>query len=244
MKIIIVNNAKDAGEKAARLVIKEIKRKQNLVLGLATGKTMISFYKTLIRLINNRKIDISRIRTFNLDEYIGLSLNDRRSLRYYMDKNFFTKVDIKKEKIHFLDGKAKNKKRECARYEMKIKDAGGIDLQILGIGQDGHIGFNEPHSSFKSKTREVMLSEITRKNNAKFFGSADKVPRRALTMGIDTIMSAKKIILLAFGKNKAEIVARAVDGAVSEEVPASVLQKHKDIIFVLDKNAGSELEKG
>ena len=240
MKIIIVKNPKEVGVKAAGLVFKDIKKKKNLVLGLATGRTMIPFYKNLVKVINNRETSTNNIRTFNLDEYVGLSFGDKRSLRYFMEKNFFSKVDIPEENIHFLDGKAKNLDLECTKYEREIKNAGGIDLQILGIGRDGHIGFNEPNSSFNSKTREIVLKEITRKDNSRYFSSLKKFPQKALTMGVGTIMSAKKIILLAFGKGKAEIIHRVLHGKVSKNFPASVLQKHRDVTFILDKGAASE----
>ena len=241
MKIIIMKNPKEVGVKAAGLVLKDIKKKKNLVLGLATGRTMIPFYKNLVKVINKKKINANNIRTFNLDEYVGLSFGDKRSLRYFMEKNFFSKVDIPEENIHFLDGKAKNLDLECTKYEREIKNAGGIDLQILGIGRDGHIGFNEPGSNFISRTREVVLSEIT-KRDAAFFFHGKKIPRKALTMGVGTIMSAKKIILLAFGKGKAEIIHRVLHGKVSKNFPASVLQKHRDVTFILDNGAASELK--
>ncbi len=242
MKIVIVKNSKDVGAKAAWLVVKEIIKKRDLVLGLATGGTMIPFYRSLIDLIKGKKIELINVRTFNLDEYVGLSREDRRSYYYSMKKNFFSKVAMLEKNINFLDGMARNLDLECENYEKKIEDAGGIDLQILGIGRNGHIGFNEPWSSFRSRTREVFLSDFTRKDNSRFFSSLSKVPKRALTMGIATIMSARKIILLASGKSKAGIVHRALHGRISEDVPASVLYKHHNIIFVSDKGSASELD--
>ena len=241
MKLITVKSSGDAGAKAASLTALEIKRKKNLILGLATGGTMIPFYRSLADMINNKKIDISRVRTFNLDEYVGLKRDDKQSYFYFMEKNFFSKVPILIRNVHFLDGKARDFNLECKNYENLIKDGGGIDLQVLGIGRDGHIGFNEPGSSLKSRTREVLLSEITRKDNSRFFSSVNKVPRRALTMGIAAIMSARKIILLASGKNKAEIMHRFLHGSLSEDVPASFLLKHDNITIILDRDAASEL---
>ncbi len=242
MRVIIVRSPKDVGAKSADIVIDSIKKKRNLVLGLATGGTMIPFYRSLTNLINGRRIDISRIRTFNLDEYVGLSREDRRSYFYFMKRNFFDKVGIWMGNVHFLNGKTDNHDFECKNYEREIKTVGGIDLQILGIGRDGHIGFNEPGSSFKSKTREILLSKITRKDNSRYFSSFNKVPKRALTIGIGTIMRFKKIILLASGKGKAEIVHRALHGSVSEDVPASILQTHRNFTVILDKDAASKMD--
>ena len=243
MKVIIVNDFKDVGAKAAEIVIDKVKVKEDLVLGLATGKTMIPFYKKLVYIIKRDRVDFTSVKTFNLDEYIGLSRENKNSYFYYMRKNFFDKVDIDMENFNFLDGKAKDFDLECKRYEDKIKICGGIDIQILGIGRDGHIGFNEPRSSFKSRTRKVLLSEVTRKDNSKSFGGKiSKVPKTALTMGISTIMSARKIILLVFGKDKAGIVHRFLHGRVEENIPASVLHKHEKVIVVLDKAAASELD--
>ncbi len=234
MKIVIVNNAKDVGERAASLVAQATKERPNLILGLATGKTMIPFYRGLIKLYRKKKVSFAEVKSFNLDEYIGLKSRDKGSLRYFMEKNFFSKVDFKKENVHFLDGRAKNKKRECENYERQIKKS-RIGLQILGIGRNGHIGFNEPGSSFKSKTREVFLSESTRRK---------KIPRKALTMGISNIMNTKEIFLLASGREKAEIIHRVLHGMISEDVPASVLQKHRNVVFILDKKAARQLEEG
>lgn len=231
------------GARAAELVTNEIKKKPDLVLGLAAGGTMIPFYQSLIRLWKNKKVDFLHVSTFNIDEYVGLSGSDKRSFRYFMQKHFFSRIGVWQRNVHFLDGRAVNLNAECKNYEKNIREVRGVDLQILGIGRNGHIGFNEPGSSFKSGTREVLLSEITLRDNARFFGNdLKKVPRRALTMGIGTILEARKIILLASGKKKAEIVHRALHGEVSEDVPASVLQKHKDVTFIFDKEAASELD--
>lgn len=243
MKLMILKGTKEVGAKAAELVINEIKKKPDLVLGLAAGGTMIPFYQSLIRLWKNKKVDFSHVSTFNIDEYVGLSGSDKRSFRYFMQKHFFSRIGVWQRNVHFLDGRAINLNVECKNYEKNIKEVGGIDLQILGIGRNGHIGFNEPGSSFKSRTREVLLSEITLRDNARFFGNdLKKVPRRALTMGIGAILEARKIILLASDKKKAEIVHRALHGEVSKDVPASVLQKHKDVTFIFDKEAASELD--
>ncbi len=244
MKLIIVNDLKAVGLRGAELVAEEIRKNQNLVLGLATGGTMIPFYKSLVNLFRKKNLSFLKVRSFNLDEYVGLNGKDKRSFRYFMDKNFFSKVDISKRNIHFLDGNAKNLYTECKNYENEIGELGGIDLQILGIGKDGHIGFNEPGSDFNSRTREVLLRETTRRNNAKFFsGKEEKVPKKALTMGIATIMSARKIILLASGKSKSDAIAGALNGEISEKAPASVLMRHRDVAFIIDKNAAAKLRK-
>ncbi len=244
MKIIIVKNASDVGTEAAKLVIHDIQRKKGeFFLGLASGKTMIPFYRNLVRLIKRNSIDTNNIVTFNLDEYVGLNEMDKGSLRYFMEKNFFDNVNIKRKNIYFLNGKTRNILRECRKYEREIMKLGGVDLQILGIGRNGHIGFNEPMSSFKSRTRGVLLSKMTREDNVRFFGSLEKVPQRALTMGIATIMKARRIILLASGKQKAKAVALALKGRINEEVPASILQRHKDVIFVLDAGAAENLNQ-
>ncbi len=235
MKIIFLKNKKDVGKNAASIVADAVRKKSNLVLGLASGRTMIPLYRELVRLFNNMKTSFSRVRSFNLDEYSGLNGRDKTSLRYFMNKHLFNRVNIKRENIHFLDGRTRDKNRECKKFEDSIKDSGGIDLIILGIGRNGHIGFNEPGSSFNSLTRRVKLSETTRKDNK-------RVPKYALTIGIKTIMKARKIILLASGKNKADAVGLAVKGKISKELPASVLRKHRDVIFILDKSAASLLE--
>ncbi len=242
MKIITVKNSDIAGIKSADIVMDCIKKKKKFVLGLATGGTMIPFYESLSRLINNKKIDVSSVKTFNLDEYVGIDRNNEKSYFYFMNKHFFSKVGISRDNINFLNGNAKNLKLECKNYEKKIaKDR--IDLQILGIGRDGHIGFNEPGSDLKSKTREVILLDATRKDNSRFFnGKIGKVPKKALTVGIETIMKSKKIILLAFGKNKAGIVHRFLHGSIDKNIPASFLKKHRDLTVILDREAANELD--
>ena len=235
MKLLILNNTKEMAEKTAAIICEEIKKKHDLILGLATGKTMIPLYKKLVYFYKKRKINFSRVRTFNLDEYFGIGKEDKKSLRYFMDINFFNKVKIKKENIHFLNGNNKNWKEECRNYESTIRKFNGVDLQILGIGRNGHIGFNEPGSSLKSRTRKVKLSDITLKDNG-------NVPRQALTIGIKTIIRARRIILLANGKHKADAIAKVINGKISNKIPASILKKHKEVAFIIDKGAASKLE--
>lgn len=232
IELIREKNKKKVAEASAKIVLQEIKKKPNLILGLATGRTMAPFYKELVKRAKKEKISFANVKTFNLDEYAGIREKDKESLRYFMNKNFFSKVDLKKENINFLDGKARNFKKECLRYENKIKKSGGIDLQVLGIGRNGHIAFNEPGSSIKSKTRKVRLSEETRKVD---FGSLKDAPEFALTTGISTILNSRKILLLTFGKEKKKAVQNSLHGKISSKVPASFLRRHKKVIFVVDE---------
>jgi glucosamine-6-phosphate deaminase len=213
MKLLIFKNKRGAVKRTADIISNQIKKKPNCVLGLATGKTMVPLYKELIK----RKLDFSKVKTFNLDEYTG-----KRIMHYFMDKYFFRKINIKKENIHFPDSKTKKITR--------------IDLQILGIGRNGHIGFNEPGSSFNSKLRKVKLSKETKKANKIKFNYA-------YTLGIKDIMNSKKIILLAFGKGKADIIKKTLEGEITEKVPASFLRKHKNATLILEKEAAIKLRK-
>jgi glucosamine-6-phosphate deaminase len=233
-------NEKEATKFSANLVLDEIQINQRITLGLATGKTMIPFYKQLVSLGKKRKINFSNLKTFNLDEYVGVK-NKKETLRGFMDRNFFSKVNIKKNNIYFLKDCGGDYKKSCQDFENKIKEFGGIDLQILGIGKNGHIGFNEPGSGRKSRTRKVKLKSTTRKSNAWFFHGVKKVPEYALTMGVGTILEARKVLLLAFGQAKAIAVERSLSGKKSSDMPASFLQSHPDSIFVVDKFAASKL---
>jgi len=236
MKVIVVKNKRDSIKKAASIITNFVKKKPKSVLGLATGSTMIPLYKEMVKKYKKKEIDFSRISTFNLDEYSDLKKNDKKSFHYFMDKYLFSHINIDKNKVHFPNSNFK-------KYESEIKNLGGIDLQILGIGHNGHIGFNEPGSSFQSKTRKVKLSSDTRISNYKFFRLFGNVPKSAFTMGIKTIMNSEKIILLAFGKEKAKAIAKTLDGKITEEVPASILRKHKDVVFIIDKKAAAELKR-
>lgn len=235
MKIIIKKNKKEAAHEAAKIVVAELQKNARLVLGLATGKTMIPFYKELVSQSKKQKISFSQVTTFNLDEYVGISSENKKSFRYFMEKNFFSKVDLQKSNINFLNGMSKNFSHECARYELALARSGGIDLQILGIGRNAHIAFNEPGSSEKSKTRKVELSKETIKINSS--------PKSALTVGISTILRSKKIILLAFGKEKSQAIYNALHAKVSSNVPASFLREHKNATFILDEKAFSNIKK-
>ncbi len=241
MKIIITKNKQLLTVRAANLVIKQIKKKKNSVLGLSTGNTPLGMYKKLIQAYRQGKISFKNVATFNLDEYVGLDEKGKGSYHYYMQKHLFRHINIKEKNIFIPNGLAKNLKTECLNYEKSITKKKKIDLIILGIGSNGHLGFNEPGSLFKSKTRVVKLSLETRQANAKNFKSLRAVPKKAITMGIYTIMQARKTILLASGKGKANIIARTLKGKVNKRIPASYLQFHPNITVILDKKAAAKL---
>ncbi|MEK6945962.1 MAG: glucosamine-6-phosphate deaminase [Nanoarchaeota archaeon] len=232
MKIIKVNNYSEMSKKACEIIIQEIKKKPNLVIGFATGETPLGLYRELIKYYKKKKIDFSRVKSFNLDEYYPIKKNDRKSYFYYMHKNLFNKINIKKTNVNLLDGETTNPAKECADYEKKIKK-NPIDIQILGVGVNGHIGFDEPGSVLNSKTRLISLTRETIKRNSK----NGKIPKKALTIGVKTIMSAKKIILLADGKAKSDAINHLLEGKTNKDYPVSFLKKHKNLIAILDKNA-------
>lgn len=229
MKLLKTKNYAELSEKASEIIIKEIKRKPNLVLGFATGKTPLGLYKELVKAYKNKKVNFSKIKTFNLDEYYPIKKTDRKSYHYYMFKNLFDEVNVKRENINLLTGEAKNPVKECRNYENKIKK-NPIDLQILGVGVNGHIAFNEPGSLINSKTRLVKLSDSTKKIN--------KINKKALTMGISTIMKARKIIFLASGKKKARAIKWLMKCKPNKCCPVSFLKKHKNLVVIVDKEAG------
>ena len=242
MEIIV----KDAGEEmskcAARVVARALNAKPNAVLGLATGATPLGLYKELVRMHKDEGLDFSQVTTFNLDEYVGLTQNHPQSYHYFMHENLFKHINIPKQNIYIPSGTTDNYEAFCAWYEQRIHDCGGIDLQLLGIGSDGHIAFNEPSSSLGSRTRIKTLAQQTIEDNARFFDTLDQVPIYAITMGVGTILEARKIILLASGKNKASAVAAAVEGPVTSMITASALQLHRDTICVIDREAASALK--
>ncbi len=239
MEIIIQPTPEAATDIAARIIAKLLREKPAAVLGLATGSTPLRLYQKLVAM----KLDWSRATTFNLDEYIGLPREHQQSYHSFMWKNLFQHINIKPENIHIPDGNAGDIPAMCAAYETAIRDADGIDLQLLGIGSDGHIGFNEPSSSLASRTRIKTLTERTRRDNARFFGSADEVPLHVVTMGIGTIMEARTNLMLAFGENKAAAIAGAVEGPVTADNPASVLQFHPSCKVCLDEPAAAQLKR-
>jgi glucosamine-6-phosphate deaminase len=237
MEIIIQPTAEAATKIAAQLVARAIQAKPTGVLGLATGSTPLRLYQELIGL----KLDWRKLTTFNLDEYVGISPQHPQSYHSFMWENLFQHVNVAAKNVNIPDGMAKDVPDFCARYERKIASAGGIDLQLLGIGTDGHIGFNEQTSSLASRTRIKTLTPQTRQDNAHFFGSEEKVPHHVITMGIGTILEARHCLLLAFGKNKARAVAQAVEGPVTSMNPASALQLHPKVTVCLDEAAAAEL---
>lgn len=240
MEILIRPDAAAATAMAAALVETRLRAKPDLVLGCATGSTMEGLYAELVTR-HKAGLDFSACRTFNLDEYIGLTAADPRSYHAYMREHLFDRVNIVPNHTHLPDGSAADLKAEAQRYETQIVGAGGIDLQLLGIGQTGHIGFNEPLSSLASRTRDKTLTPTTRHQNARFFGGAEHVPARALTMGVGTILEAREIILLVLGSAKAEILARATEGPVTSMVSATALQLHPDCKVIVDEAAAAQL---
>lgn len=241
MEILIRPSAEAATNMAASLVAERLSAKTDLVLGCATGRTMEGLYQELVAR-HKEGLDFSRCRTFNLDEYIGLAASDARSYHAYMCEHLFNRVNIDLVNTHLPDGTAHDLRAEAQRYEALIATSGGIDLQLLGIGQTGHIGFNEPLSSLGSRTRDKTLTPTTRRQNARFFDGEENVPARALTMGVGTILEAREIILLALGEAKADILAKATEGPVTSMVSASALQLHPDCKVIVDEAAATELE--
>ena len=236
MEVIKVKGYGELSKRAASIVAEQISKKPDSVLCLPTGATPLGMYKELVKM----EIDFSEVTTFNLDEYVGLGKEDKESYHYYMFHRLFDHINIKKENINMLDGKAKDLKKECEEYERKIAQK-GIDLLFLGIGVNGHIGMNEPGTSFSSETHVVNLSEETRKQNSKYF-EGKEMPLQAMTMGIRTLMEAKKIILMASGKSKAEIISRLIKEGVSYSLPASVLKMHKNATLLVDGEAANLLK--
>jgi glucosamine-6-phosphate deaminase len=244
MLLILKSNAEEVGRAAARIIANAVRRNPAVRLGLATGGTMIGMYKELVRFHHAESLDFSRVVTFNLDEYLGLAPNHPESFRYFMQQHLFSQVNLQPQNIHVPDGSIKGRYQEyCASYEQAIRDAGGIDLQILGIGRNGHIGFNEPTSSLGSRTRLKVITKGTVEDNRKFFGPAEQVPECSITMGIGTILDARRVLLLATGAAKAASIAEAIEGPVTASVPASALQWHPDVTFIIDRDAGSRLKR-
>lgn len=243
MEVLIAQNYDEMSRLAAGIARQQLLCKPNSVLGLATGSTPVGTYKELVRLHHEEGLDFSQVTSFNLDEYLGLAPSHPQSYRYFMDENLFKHINIPMSNIHVPYGHAESVLEFCSWYEGQIAKAGGIDIQLLGIGGDGHIAFNEPGSSLGSRTRLKTLTKQTIEDNARFFSHADEVPRFAITMGVGTIMEAKRIILLASGKSKAAIVAEAIEGPITAQVTASVLQMHREVVVIVDADAGSKLKR-
>ena len=244
MLVILRRDDEEIGRQAAQLIASAVRKKPALALGLATGGTMVGVYKHLVGLHKQGSLDFSRVTTFNLDEYLGLPAAHPRSFHHFMRENFFAHVNVDSRNIHIPDGTIHgNYDQYCTSYEAAIRKAGGIDLQLLGIGRNGHIGFNEPTSSIGSRTRLKVLSKETLDDNAKFFAPGEESPRCAITMGIGTILEARKILLLATGEAKSAAVAKSIEGPITSAVSASALQLHADVTFIIDDAAASQLSQ-
>ncbi|HAQ08854.1 MAG TPA: glucosamine-6-phosphate deaminase [Bacillus bacterium] len=237
MKLIKTKNYEELSHQAAGQIISRITSNPSLNLGLATGSTPTLVYKKLIQDHDENRTSYKKINTFNLDEYIGIPKKDPQSYHYFMCENLFNHIDIPLEQTHIPDGTAKDLGAECTRYERFIQEHGGVDLQILGIGQNGHIGFNEPGTAFTSRTHIINLSDSTRKANSRFFESLEDVPTQAITMGISSIMASKEIFLLVSGASKAQALLRLMNGEISEDFPASILQEHGNVTIFADEEA-------
>src|SRR4029079_11571824 len=242
MEVVVMPSYEAMSLAAAKLVADVLNAKPNAVLGMATGSTPLGVYKELVRMHREEGLDFAQVTTFNLDEYVGLQRQHPQSYHHFMHENFFRHVNVAPGNIYIPSGTTSNYRSFCEWYEQRIKDSGGVDVQILGIGSDGHIAFNEPGSSLSSRTRLKTLAKSTIDDNARFFKSRDEVPIYAITMGVGTIMEARKILLLANGKKKADAVAQAVEGPVTSMITASALQMHPDATVYIDHEAAGKLK--
>lgn len=241
MKIIPVKNKIEGGKVASKMIIDLVNKKPDATLGLATGSSPESTYTELVEAFREGSVSFKKVRCVNLDEYVGLSENDEQSYHYFMWEKLFSRVDVNPDNIHIPNGNAENLDVECKRYYTIINDLGGIDLQLLGIGHNGHIGFNEPADKIIERTHKVLLAEETIKANSRFFKSESAVPKEAITMGMAEILSARRIVLLAFGYGKAEALYKALYENISPHCPASYLQKHLDFTVIADSDALSKI---
>ena len=243
IKIYVEDSYDEMSRRAADILCKELKQNPNGVYGFATGSTPLGMYKELIARNKNGEIDFSGASTYNLDEYYPISKNNDQSYNYFMKKNLFDSINIKPDNINIPNGEAADPNAECAQYEEKIRKSGGISLQLLGIGHNGHIGFNEPGETFSGITSCVDLTESTINANSRFFASKEEVPKQALSMGVKTIMLARKVLLIASSAEKSEILNKALFGEITPKVPASALQLHRDLTVVIDKEAAKNLKR-
>lgn len=243
MEVIVKESYEEMSKMSAEIIADIIRHKPRAVLGLATGSTPLGTYKELIRLHKEEGVDFSRVSTFNLDEYVGLSHDHPQSYHYFMWESLFKQININPKNVHIPDGTAKDIPGFCRWYEEQIVKAGGLDVQLLGIGSNGHIAFNEPGSSLGSRTRVKTLDEKTRQDNARFFRNMNEVPKYAITMGIGTIMDARQLILLANGTGKADAILRTVEGPITAIVPATIVQLHPKATIVVDKGAATKLTR-
>jgi len=242
MEVFVYKAYEEMSKVAAREVVDVLNAKPNAVLGMATGSTPLGVYQELVKMHRRGEVDFSHVTTFNLDEYVGLPITHEQSYHRFMHENFFRHINIPAQNIHIPSGTTTNYRAFCDWYEKRIEECGGIDLQILGIGSDGHIAFNEPGSSLSSRTRLKTLAKQTIDDNARFFERPEDVPIYAITMGVGTILEARQILLLATGANKAEAVAAAVEGPVTSMITASALQMHPSTKAFLDEGAASRLK--
>ncbi len=243
MRVVILPTAEDVSRRAADVIVQAVTKKPNAVLGLATGGTPLGTYREMIHAYRAGKVSFRDVTTFNLDEYVGLGPDHPQSYRYFMRENLFAQADFDPAKCHVPDGLAGDYEEYCCSYERKIRDCGGIDLQLLGIGTDGHIAFNEPGSSLGSRMRLKALTEQTRIDNARFFGAGEEVPYLAVTMGVGTILDARRILLLATGSNKANAVRSFIEGPITAQITASALQLHPKVTVLLDEAAAQWLQR-
>ncbi len=243
MRIIIEPDPDRVSRRAAEFMADLVRRKPTCVLGLATGSTPLGMYRELIRMHQEEGLDFARVETFNLDEYVGLAPSHPQSYRYFMQTNLFDHINIDVRNTHVPDGRALDFEAYCELYEKMIREAGGISLQVLGVGTDGHIAFNEPGSSLGSRTRLKTLTPETIADNARFFGSPEEVPHLAITMGVGTILESRQCLLLAHGPSKAKAIRDTIEGPVTAQVTASALQLHRDVIVVIDNEAARLLER-
>jgi glucosamine-6-phosphate deaminase len=242
MLVIVKDDYQSLSKEAARIVADRLRRKPDLVLGLATGSTPLGLYKQLIRMHREEGLDFSKVTTFNLDEYVGLPPEHDQSYHYFMRENLFQHINIDPRFIHIPHGMVKDIEAFCDWYERRIAQEGGIDVQILGIGSNGHIAFNEPGSSLGSRTRIKTLTGTTREANARFFSNAEEVPKYAITMGVGTIMDARELILVASGEGKADAISASVEGPITAMCPASIIQMHRDAFVIVDRPAARKLK--
>lgn len=243
MRVIVEPDSDSVSHTAARFVVELLRKKPDCVLGLATGSTPLGMYAELIRQHRDEGLSFARVVTFNLDEYVGLTAAHPQSYRAFMQQHLFDHIDIDRRNTHVPDGRALDFESHCEQYEKQIRDSGGIDLQVLGIGSDGHIAFNEPGSSLGSRTRLKTLAPETICDNARFFGGEENVPRLAITMGVGTILESRRCLLLATGPAKAQAIQATVEGPVTAQVTASALQLHRDVIVVVDNHAAGWLAR-
>jgi glucosamine-6-phosphate deaminase len=242
MLVVVVEDYEELSKYGANLVADLVRERPDCVLGFATGKTPLGMYEELVRMHKEEGLDFSKVTTFNLDEYVGLSPNHERSYHNFMWKHFFGQINVDPRYVHVPNGAAQNLTEQCTWFEDQISEFGGIDLQILGIGVNGHIAFNEPGSSLGSRTRIKTLKETTRRDNARFFNSLDEVPKYAITMGVGTIMEAHGLLLMASGREKAAAVQATVEGPVTAQYPATIVQMHRFATILVDREAASKLQ--